>query len=112
MNTVGLFLLKMKEIVEKNGFILVERKASLEFMADMGMTMDELKNVILSLTPSDCFDGPEPDRDPRYKSWTVAEFSPEAFGRTLYLKMSVRTDIERCKCLSVKLYRDRTEVPR
>ena len=112
MNTVGFFLLKMKEFVEKNDFILVERKASLEFMADMGMTMDELRSVILSLTPSDCFDGPEPDRGPRYKSWTVAEFSPEAFGRTLYLKMSVRTDVERCKCLSVKLYRDRTEVPR
>lgn len=112
MDTIGLFLRKMKEIVESNGFILVEREASLEFMANMGITMDELKGVILSLASSDCFDGPEPDRDPRYGSWTVAEFSPEAFGRTLYLKMSIRLDTERCKCLSVKLYRDRTEVPR
>lgn len=112
MDTTGLFLLKMKEIVQKNGFILVEREASLEFMAEMGITVGELENVILSLTPSDCFDGPEPDRDPRYSSWTVAEFSPEAFGRTLYLKMSIRLDAGRCKCLSVKLYRDRTEVPR
>ena len=28
---------------------------------------------------------------------------------TLYLKLSVRTDAERCKCLSVKLYVDRRE---
>ena len=34
--------------------------------------------VILSLEPKDMFDGPEPDRDPRYsEKWTVAEFSPE-----------------------------------
>lgn len=111
MDPVGLFLHEMKEIVEKNGFILVERKASLEFMADLGVTMDELRNVILSLTPSDCFDGPELDRDSRFAGWTVAEFSPDAFGKTLYLKMSIKLEAERCKCLSVKLYRDRTEVP-
>lgn len=110
MNNVGLFLLKMKEIVEKNGFILVEREASMEFMADMGITMEDLKDVILSLTPGSCFDGPERDRDPRFDGWTVADFSPTAFGRTLYLKMSIKLEAERCKCLSVKLYRDRSEV--
>lgn len=110
MNNVGLFLLKMKEIVEKNGFILVEREASMEFMADMGITMEDLKDVILSLTSASCFDGPERDRDPRFDGWTVAEFSPTAFGRTLYLKMSIKLEAERCKCLSVKLYRDRSEV--
>lgn len=112
MDTVGLFLLKMKEIVQKNGFILVERSASLEFMTNMGITMNELENVILSLTPSDCFDGPEQDRDQCYQGWTVAEFSPRAFGKTLYLKMSIKLEAGRCKCLSVKLYRNRTEVLR
>lgn len=111
MDPVGLFLHEMKEIVEKNDFILVEREASLEFMADLGVTMVELRNVILSLKPSDCFDGPERDRGPRFTGWTVAEFSPEAFGKTLYLKMSIKLEVERCKCLSVKLYRDRKEVP-
>lgn len=66
MDNIGLFLHFMKEIVDKNNFILVEREASLEFMAGMGITMDELKSVILSLTPRDCFDGPEADRDSRY----------------------------------------------
>ena len=112
MDNRGLFLHWMKEIVDKNSFILVEREASLEFMANMGITMDELKNVILSLTPRDWFYGPEAARDSRYPGWTVAEFSPKAFGKTLYLKMSIKHEAERCKCLSVKLYRDRTEVPR
>ena len=112
MDNIGRFLHFMKEIVDKNNFILVEREASLEFMAGMGITMDELKSVILSLTPRDCFDGPEADRDSRYPGWVVAEFSPKAFGKTLYLKMSIKYEAKRCKCLSVKLYRDRSEVPR
>ena len=113
MNQIGLFLRNMKEIVEKHGFIFVERKESLEFLAERGMTQRELVDIILSLEPSDCFDGPEPDRDPRLsEKWTVAEFSPNSNGETLYLKMSIRTDAERCKCLSVKLYRDRSEALR
>lgn len=108
MNQVSLFLMQMKEIVSKNGFILVERKASMEFLAESGMTLGELGEIILSLEPGDCFDGPEADRDPRYaERWTVAEFAPGSPAGTLYLKLSIRTDVERCKCLSVKLYRDR-----
>lgn len=110
MDQRGLFLAQVKVFVEKNGFVLVKRDQNLRFMAERGMTMDDLKGLILSLETSDMFDGPEPDRDPKYSErWTVAEFSPEYEGETLYLKLSVRIDAERCKCLSVKLYRDRLE---
>ena len=110
MDQRALFLHQVKLFVEKHGFILVSREQNMSFMAERGMTMDDLKRVILSLEPKDMFDGPEPDRDPRYsEKWTVAEFSPEHEGETLYLKLSVRTDVERCKCLSVKLYVDRRE---
>ena len=96
---------QLKQYVEKNSFILVEREASRRFMASRGMSMDMLTNVILSLEPEDCFDGPEADRDPRFaKKWTVAEFSPMFRGEQLYLKMSIRVDAERAKCLSVKAY--------
>lgn len=111
MNQIALFLHEMKSIVIERGFIFVEREASLQFMSDHDMSMGQLRDVILGLEPKDCFDGPEPDRDPRFaKHWTVAEFSPEAYGETLYLKMSIRTDAHRCKCLSVKLYKDKPEV--
>ena len=111
MNQVGLFLCNMKAIVEKRGFIFVERAESLEFLTERGMTEKDLEAIILSLEPKDCFDGPEPDRDPRFsEKWTVAEFSPDSNEKTLYLKMSIRTDAGRCKCLSVKLYKDRSEV--
>ena len=74
-------------------------------MADRGMSLDILSDVILSLRPEDCFDGPEADRDPRFADkWTVAEFSPTYCMEPLYLKLSICADVERVKCLSVKAY--------
>ena len=74
------------------------------------MSMEMLRSVILSLQPKDCFDGPEADRDPCYADkWTVAEFSPTYRGELLYLKMSIRVDVERAKCLSVKAYIERRD---
>ena len=111
MDQRALFLHQVKAFVNKNGFILVPREQNRMFMAERGMTMDDLRQVVLTLEPKDMFDGPEPDRDLRYsEKWTVAEFSPAYCGETLYLKLSIRVDVERCKCLSVKLYLDRKEV--
>lgn len=110
MDTRALFLHHAKEFVNKNGFTLIPREQTMAFMAESGMTMDDLKLLILSLEPRVMIDGPEPDRDPRYsEKWTVAEFAPGYNGRTLYLKLSIRMDAERCKCLSVKLFADRRE---
>ncbi len=105
---IGLFLAKAKEFVSKHGVIFVDRDASRRFLADRNMTVRELEQIILSLGAVDCFDGPEPDRDERYRDrWTVAEFSPTHCGEKLYLKLSIRMDAERCKCLSVKLYTEK-----
>lgn len=107
---IRLYLLNLKQFVEKNSFILVDREATKEFMASRGMSMGMLQDVILSLTPGDCFDGSEPDKDPRYTDkWTVAEFAPTYCGETLYLKLSMRMDTERVKCLSVKAYVERRD---
>lgn len=104
---IELFLRQPKQFVEKNSCILAEREASKEFMASRGMSMVMLTDVILSLEPKDCFDGPEADRDPTYATWTVAEFAPVYNGEMLYLKMSIRVDIEQAKCLSVKAHVER-----
>lgn len=108
MNQTALFLLKAKEIVETQGLIFVLREQNKEFLASMGWSVHDVELLILGLEARDCFDGPEPDRDPRYAGeWTVAEFSPVAYGKTLYLKISIRLAPDACKCLSVKLYRER-----
>ena len=98
--SIELFLKLLKQYVEKNGLIIVPRDSTNQFMMDRGMAPDGLREIILSLEPSDCFDGPEPDRDPRFsENWTVAEFSPQYSGELLYLKVSIRVEIERAKCL-------------
>ena len=103
--SIELFLRQLKNFVEKNSFVLVDRKASMQLMADRGMLLDTLRDVILSVRPEDCFDGPEADRDPRFADkWTVAEFAPTYHNETLYLKLSIRVDVGRVKCLSVKAY--------
>ena len=58
---IELFLIQLKQFVEKNSFILVPRDASLRFMAARGMSMETLTSVILSPEAKDCFDGPEQD---------------------------------------------------
>lgn len=73
-------------------------------MAERNMSASQLENLLLSLEPSDCFDGPEADRDPNYQEWTVAEFCPHYYGEQLYVKLSIRVSKRRCKCLSIKLY--------
>ena len=106
--SIELFLRQLKLFVEKNSIIIVKREASVQFLASRGVSARGLEEIILNLTTADCFDGPEPDRDPRYADkWTVAEFAPLFLGERLYLKVSIRTDVERAKCLSVKAYMER-----
>lgn len=107
---VPLFLALLKRYVAAGSLILVDRRASRDFMADHGMTPAMLEEVVLSLEVEDCFDGPEKDRDPRFADhWTVAEFAPRFEGMKLYLKLSIRVDAEQAKCLSVKAYVERLE---
>lgn len=105
---VSVFLQIAKAAVAENGCILVNREASRAFLIERGMTVEDVIELIGTLKVSDCFDGPEPDRDPRYSDWTVAEFRPNFEGERLYLKLSVKVDANQCKCLSVKLYTERT----
>lgn len=73
---IELFLRQLKQYVEQNSFVLVDREASRGFMASRGMSMGMLTDVILSLKPGDCFDGPEPDRNPQYAQSGQSQNSP------------------------------------
>lgn len=105
---IALFLDSMKRIVRSNSFILVNRRESMQFLADNNISARQLEDLLLTLAVDDCFDGPEPDRDPRFsRDWTVAEFCPELHDTKIYLKVSICIKKNGCKCLSVKLYSDR-----
>lgn len=103
--SIELFLELARRYVRERGVIIVPRASIERFMRASDMTPLDLETLILTLRPRDCFDGPEPDRDPsRVELWTVAEFRAFWEERALYLKISVSTRARRCKCLSIKPY--------
>ena len=102
---ISLFLAQAKQYVESNGIYFAEREQSISFLAARGLMLEDLETLILTLTVTDWVKGPEPDYDPAYADkWTVAVFSPDWNGEKVYLKLSIRVDAKRCKCLSVKLW--------
>lgn len=52
---IKLYLRQLKEFVEKNSFILVDREATRQFMASRGMSMSMLTDVILPVSQSLCW---------------------------------------------------------
>lgn len=101
---IGLFLHYAKQFVSKNGIIFIPRDQNVQYMTSVGMTIKDLEDLIFALDTVDCVRGPEPDKDPtRAAHWLVAIFCPIHNGVELYLKISIRMDKERCKCLSIKL---------
>lgn len=109
MNQVAWFLQEMKKYIQSSGFILVPRKQNKEYMASVGMSFDDLQDIICSLRAEDCFRGPEADDDPKRGKWTVAMFSPKYENKALYLKIGINYTDEQCKCISVKLYKEKRE---
>lgn len=64
------FLIQAKPLVNiKDGFILVNRDKSLEFLMKYGLTIQDVKDTILSLTCADYISGPEKDRDAHGSVW-------------------------------------------
>ncbi len=101
---IGLFLHYAKQFVNKNGIIFIPRDQNVQYMASVGMTIKDLEELVFALDAVDCVRGPEPDKDPkRAAHWTVAIFHPKHNGVELYLKISIRIDEERCRCISIKL---------
>lgn len=105
---IGLFLFRIKDIVQNGIIQIIPREQNLDFMGERGVSQDEVLDIITALTVDDCFDGPEADRDPKWSDkWTVAEFGPATEYGKLYLKLSICCDDLLGKVISVKLYAER-----
>ena len=96
-------LLKIKKIVDNdnNGdkFIIVRTKKNIEFMREYSLTNEDVKDIVRQLSVSDCFAGPEEDRNPQYKGW-LFKFAPLFENIKLYIKIRVEST-EKSVCLSV-----------
>ena len=52
------FLKEIKKLVAKNGCIPIPRDKNVFFMREHFLDHEDLKEIILDLSPSDCIDGP------------------------------------------------------
>lgn len=108
MNTIGdqiqsQNLLKIKRIIDNdnNGdkFIIVRTKKNVDFMREYSLNHEDIKDIIRGLSVSDCFSGPEEDRDSQYEGW-IFKFNPLFENTKLYIKIRIE-NIEKSVCLSV-----------
>lgn len=99
----GKYLLRIKTLVSSdiNGehFTIVRTKKNIDFMYEYGLSIEDVKNIILNLSTEDCFSGPENDRDLSYEGW-IFKFSPMFENVKLYNKIRVESS-EKSVCLSV-----------
>lgn len=99
----GKYLLRIKTLVSSdiNGehFTIVRTKKNIDFMYEYGLSIEDVKNIILNLSTEDCFSGPENDRDLSYEGW-IFKFSPMFENVKLYIKIRVESS-EKSVCLSV-----------
>lgn len=97
------YLLRIKILVSSdiNGehFTMVRTKKNIDFMYEYGLSIKDVKNIILNLSTEDCFSGPENDRDLSYEGW-IFKFSPMFENVKLYNKIRVESS-EKSVCLSV-----------
>lgn len=99
----GKYLLRIKTLVSSdiNGehFTIVRTKKNIDFMYEYGLSIEDVKNIILNLSTEDCFSGSENDRDLSYEGW-IFKFSPMFENVKLYIKIRVESS-EKSVCLSV-----------
>lgn len=79
-------LKEIKKNVAKNNYTLAKRSKNKKYMDDNDLTLDDLRDAILSLTPKNCFDGPSSDRNG--SKGYVFEFKTNSLeGKITYLKI-------------------------
>ena len=80
------FLKEIKKLVVKDGCIPIPRNKNVSFMREHFLDDNDLKEIILDLSPKDCIGGPEEDRD-NYKGY-ILEFKSSYLDDMLtYIKV-------------------------
>lgn len=94
------FLKEFKRIgTQGRGIDIVNRRKNLAALSKLGLTKQNCKEEILSLSVSDYFRGPEPDIDRPGEVW---EFGKVIQGKEIYVKLKIFRGgkIRLAKCIS------------
>ncbi len=94
------FLVEFKKIIVKGrGLDIVNRRENIDALAEMGLTMKNLLEEIMTLSVENYCQGPEPDRDRPGEIWV---FGKQIGAEEIYIKLKIaQVGKERiAKCLS------------
>jgi hypothetical protein len=79
-------------------FRLERRPENMATLAQLGMTVRDVRCRILALTPADYVEGPTPRKsNPSQDAWV---FGLKPQGVSVYVKVSIRLEPARCVCVS------------
>ena len=87
------FLGQFKIAMDLGFFSLVSRGKNIQGLADLGITLNDAKQVLASLTPEDYSYGPEADRDGSEEA--VWFFGRDVQGTEVYIKLKLTQDTRR-----------------
>ena len=90
------FLLEFKKIASEKGIWLAPRPDSLETLRYLRFTKKNLKEIILNLSATDYYQGPQPDHTEKGEVWV---FGKDLDGIEVYIKLKIVNE-EMVKCLS------------
>lgn len=98
---VQIFLRDFKNAAIDYFDLSYRRDKNLETLAELGLTLQDCKNIIISLAVEDCCKQPEDDRD-EVRGGSVWFFGKKIGGRDIYIKLKLVDLGEKklAKCLS------------
>ena len=106
------FLHKFKEAMDSGGLELIPTEDNRRLLVEMGLTLKNAEDEILSLTPVDYCDGPLADRDGtrRGRLWV---FGKEIEGKEVYVKLKLEYagGEKKARCISFHVAKRRLGFP-
>lgn len=94
------FLEKFKNVLRKK-FIFIGRSVNLHTLTYLGITIEQVKDVLSKLTYKDYYKGPSKDKDNHpYMVW---EFGEIIDNQEVYIKLSDDFRFDIAKCISFHL---------
>ena len=94
---ITFFLMLFKEFAQSN-FYFVDREKSLGCLAQLGITVKQAKDEIMSLTYEDYLRGPVPDKGT--KGGELWEFGKTMEGKDIFIRLKVVSQYNMAKCQS------------
>jgi len=99
ISEISAFLFQFKFFAQAvPGFSLIERQKNIDSITAMGITIPQLKSVILKLTPKNYVSGPE--EDVKYPEHYIWLFGYDFGGEEVYIKLSGNFSHGVAKCIS------------